>query len=75
MSLYSFEEDFPSLSEQTKLYCNADNNNISSYMIMLRLTELMPIHFLTSKSDEKLHNITEHDKGEADKETKGATEV
>ena len=35
----------------------------------------MPIRFLASKSDEKLHNIPEHDKGEADKETKGAAKV
>ena len=42
---------------------------------MQKLTELMPIRFLASKSDEKLHNIPEHDKGEADKETKGAAEV
>ena len=33
----------------------------------------MPIYF--SKSDEILHNIPEHDKGEADKETKGAAKV
>ena len=30
---------------------------------------------MASKSDEKLHNIPEHDKGEADKETKGAAKV
>ena len=44
-------------------------------LIMQKLTELMPIHFMASKSDEKLHNIPEHDKGEADKETKGAAKV
>ena len=42
---------------------------------MQKLTELMSFHFLTAKSDKKLHNIPEHDKGEADKETKGAAEV
>ena len=33
------------------------------------------LHFLTAKSDEKLNDVPEHDKGEADKETKGAAEV
>ena len=32
-------------------------------------------HFLTAKSDEKLNNVPERDKGEADKETKGAAKV
>ena len=32
-------------------------------------------HFLAAKSDEKLNDVPEHDKGEADKETKGAAEV
>ena len=35
----------------------------------------MSFSLLTAKSDEKLHNIPEHDKGEADKETKGAAKV
>ena len=42
---------------------------------MQKLTDLMSFHFLARKSDEKLHNIPEHDKGEADKETKGAAKV
>ena len=35
----------------------------------------MSFHFLTAKSVKKLHNIPEHDKGEGDKETKGAAKV
>ena len=32
----------------------------------------MPIHFLTSKSNEIFDNVPEHDKRKANKETKGA---
>ena len=38
-------------------------------------TNIYLFHFLTAKSDEKLNNVPERDKGEADKETKGAAEV
>ena len=38
-------------------------------------TNIYLFHFLTAKSDEKLNDVPEHDKGEADKETKGAAEV
>ena len=34
----------------------------------------MPIHFLTSKSNEIFDNVPENDKRKANKETKGATD-
>jgi len=35
----------------------------------------MPIDFLTTKSEEKLHNIPKHDKGEPNEKTKGASKI
>ena len=35
----------------------------------------MPIHFLTSKSNETFDNVPEHDKRKANKETKGASKI
>ena len=35
----------------------------------------MPIDFLTSKSEEKLHKVPEHDKGEPNEKTKGASKI
>ena len=39
------------------------------------LVGLMPIDFLTTKSEEKLHKVPEHDKGEPNKKTKGASKI
>ena len=39
------------------------------------LLDLIPIHSLTTKSDEKLNDIPEHDKGEPNKEAKGASKI
>ena len=35
----------------------------------------MPIDFLTSESEEKLHKVPEHDKGEPNEKTKGASKI
>ena len=35
----------------------------------------MPIHFLTSKSNEIFDNVPENDKRKANKETKGASKI
>ena len=35
----------------------------------------MPIDFLTRKSEEKLHKVPEHDKGEPYEKTKGASKI
>ena len=35
----------------------------------------MPIHFLTSKSNEIFDNVPKHDKRKANKETKGASKI
>ena len=39
------------------------------------LVGLMPIDFLTTKSEEKLHKVPEHDKGEPNEKTKGASKI
>ena len=39
------------------------------------LVGLMPIDFLTTKIEEKLHNVPEHDKGESNEKTKGASKI
>ena len=45
------------------------------FLTNYKRTNIYLFHFLTAKSDEKLNDVPEHDKGEADKETKGAAEV
>ena len=39
------------------------------------LVGLMQIDFLTTKSEEKLHKVPEHDKGEPNEKTKGASKI
>ena len=39
------------------------------------LVGLMPIDCLTTKSEEKLHKVPEHDKGEPNEKTKGASKI
>ena len=45
------------------------------FLTNYKRTNIYLFHFLAAKSDEKLNDVPEHDKGEADKETKGAAEV
>ena len=45
------------------------------FLTNYKRTNIYLFHFLAAKSEEKLNDVPEHDKGEADKETKGAAEV